>query len=208
MVILSISSVVCCELNFHSRVHTSALYYIPLWVYVQWSGKHETTTSKNRNNNTNIFTQANKKFLIHPVFLLHISIIFSLTLFRGIFYFVFLFDILSRWTRTRIPNSIRWIKFNSVINHSVCHYRVVDYNNLTQSSNSIRSKPEVDCCYENLEAEPTAPDLETIVSPVYATEEYLPRCSIIVEDYANTFHSVEFLDCDQPTAFTDLNFNE
>jgi hypothetical protein len=89
MVILSISSVVCCELNFHSRVHTSALYYIPLWVYVQWSGKHETTTSKNRNNNTNIFTQANQKFLIHPVFLLHISIIFSLTLFRGIFYFVF-----------------------------------------------------------------------------------------------------------------------
>jgi hypothetical protein len=100
-IIIDIIAVV--SLTFILRVHTSALYYFPLWVYVQWSGKHETTTSKYRNNNTNIFTQANKKFLIHPVFLLHISIIFSLTLFRGIFYFVFYLIFFSRWTRTIIP---------------------------------------------------------------------------------------------------------
>ena len=73
---------------------------------------------------------------------------------------------------------------------------------MAQSSNSIRSEPEVDCSYENIGAEPSAPDLETIINPVYATEEFLPRFSIIVEDYANTFHSVEFLDCDQPIVYT------
>lgn len=81
----------------------------------------------------------------------------------------------------------------------------IDYDNLIQSTNSIRLDPEGKCYYENSVAESPAIELQSISSPVYATLEFLPNNSI-VEDYANTFRSVQFLNGDISTTYAEINF--
>ncbi|KAK4015659.1 hypothetical protein OUZ56_030633 [Daphnia magna] len=78
----------------------------------------------------------------------------------------------------------------------------VDCNNLVQSSSSVAIESEGDHSYQNNVASSSAPNPETIISPVYATVEFLPRCSI-AEDYANTFRIAGFLEGD-PIVYAEI----
>lgn len=84
----------------------------------------------------------------------------------------------------------------------------IDYDNLIQSTNSIRLDPEGKCFYENsvMAESPAIESInQSISSPLYATLEFLPNNSI-VEDYANTFRSVQFLNGDISTTYAEINF--
>lgn len=71
----------------------------------------------------------------------------------------------------------------------------VDCNILVESVSSIEVDPEEDHIYHNDIALSSPLNPETIVNPVYATVEFLPRCSV-AEDYANTFRIAGFLEGD------------
>ncbi|KAI9556679.1 hypothetical protein GHT06_016469 [Daphnia sinensis] len=82
------------------------------------------------------------------------------------------------------------------------HQHQIDSNSLVQSSSSVEIGSEGDHTYQNDVASSSAPNLETVISPVYATVEFLPRCSI-AEDYANTFRIGGFLDGD-PVVYAEI----
>ncbi|XP_057374053.1 uncharacterized protein LOC130694935 [Daphnia carinata] len=82
------------------------------------------------------------------------------------------------------------------------HQHQVDYNSLVQSSSSVEIESQRDYTYNNEIAPSSVPDPETIISPVYATVEFLPRCSI-AEDYANTLRTPGFLE-GEPIVYAEI----